>query len=65
MPPPLKGENIVNLLQPWINVSYLVIYGNRDSAVSVSDARKAVEKPKELRIGRRYIEVKGGGHGCL
>lgn len=62
-PPPLNGENIVDLLQPGIKVSYLVIHGDSDNAVSVSDARKAVEKLKELRIAHRYIEVKGGGHG--
>jgi predicted esterase len=62
-PPPLSGENILDLMKPGINISYLVIHGDKDNAIPVTDARKAVEKLKELKINRFYIEVKGGGHG--
>ena len=62
-PPPLSGENILDLMKPGINISYLVIHGDKDNAIPVADARKAVEKLKELKIDHIYIEVKGAAHG--
>ena len=62
-PPPLAGENIIELMKPGIKVYYLVIHGDSDNAVPVTNARSAVEKLKQLGIEHRYIEVKGGAHG--
>jgi len=62
-PSPLSGENILDLMKPGINISYLIVHGDKDNAIPVADARKAVEKLKELKIDHIYIEVKGGGHG--
>jgi predicted esterase len=62
-PSPLSGENILDLMKPGINISVLVIHGDKDNAIPVTDARKAVEKLEELKINHTYIEVKRGGHG--
>ncbi len=62
-PQSLGGENIVDLIKPGLKVSYLIIHGDSDNAVPVSNARAAVKKLKEMKIDYRYIEVKGAAHG--
>jgi predicted esterase len=62
-PSPLSGENILDLMKPGIKTSYIIIHGDKDNAIPVTNAREAVEKLKELKIDHIYIEVKGGGHG--
>lgn len=39
-----------------------VIQGDTDRLVSVSETRKWVDKMKELKMNRRYVEVKNGSH---
>lgn len=62
-PPYLKGENILDLLNKGKGLNFFVIHGDKDNAVPVENARKAVEKLKELGIKHRYVEVKGAAHG--
>jgi len=44
-------------------LNVFVVHGDKDNAVPVENARKAVEKLKELGIKHRYVEVKGAAHG--
>lgn len=59
----LKGENILDLLNKGKGLNVFVVHGDKDNAVPVENARKAVEKLKELGIKHRYVEVKGAAHG--
>jgi predicted esterase len=61
-PPYLKGENILDLLDRGKGSNFLIVHGAKDNAVPVDDARKAVQKLKELGIKHKYIEVKDGFH---
>lgn len=61
-PPYLKGENILDLLDRGKGLNFLIVHGAKDNAVPVENARKAVEKLKELGIKHKYIEVKDGFH---
>lgn len=58
----LKGENILDLLNKGKGLNVFVVHGDKDNAVPVENARKAVEKLKELGIKHRYVEVKGAAH---
>ena len=62
-PPYLKGENILDLLKKGKGLNVFIAHGDKDNAVPVENARKAVEKLKELGIKHRYVEVKGAAHG--
>lgn len=62
-PPHLKGEDILDLLNKGKGLNFFVIHGDKDNAVPVENARKAVEKLKELGINHQYVEVKGAAHG--
>jgi len=63
VPPPfLKGENILDLLENGKNLRFFVVHGEKDNAVPVENARRAVKKMKELGIRYKYVEVKGGSH---
>lgn len=62
-PPAVKGENILDLLDKKLDTEYFIVHGAEDNAVSVENARKAVEKLKELGIKHRYLELKNAGHG--
>ncbi|MGQ9673420.1 MAG: prolyl oligopeptidase family serine peptidase [Candidatus Aminicenantales bacterium] len=62
-PPPLKGEDIFDLIHTPISVSYLAFHGDADNAIPVSQTRRAVEKLQQAGIHHRYIEIKGAGHG--
>jgi predicted esterase len=61
-PPYLKGENILDLLDRGKGLEFLIVHGAKDNAVPVENARKAVQKLKELGIKHKYIEVKDGFH---
>ncbi len=64
-PPPYlnqKGENILDLLDRGKGLSFLIVHGAKDNAVDVENARKAVQKLKELKIKHKYIEVKDAFH---
>lgn len=63
LPPAGKGENILSLLYKKLDTEYFIVHGAKDNAVSVGNARKAVEKLKELRISHRYLELKNAAHG--
>ncbi len=64
-PPPhlsQKGENILDLLDRGKGLNFLIVHGAKDNAVPVENARKAVQKLKELGIKHKYIEVKDAFH---
>jgi predicted esterase len=63
-PPPIQGENIIELLDRVKTKvpPVLILHGDKDNAVPVENASRAVEKLKELGIKHRYIEVKGAAH---
>lgn len=63
--PPITGEgkNILDLLKNAKDLNVLIIHGDKDQAVSVDEARKAVARLKEMNVKYTYIEVKGAGHG--
>jgi predicted esterase len=62
-PPAVNGENILTLLYKKLDTEYFIVHGAKDNAVSVGNARKAVEKLKELGIKHRYLELKNAAHG--
>lgn len=59
----LKGENIIDLLDKGKGLNLFIVHGDKDNAVPVENARKAVQRSKELGIKHIYIEVKGAAHG--
>ena len=61
-PPYLKGENILDLLDKGKNLKFFIIHGAKDNAVPVENARRAVQKLKELGINHKYIEVEDAYH---
>lgn len=63
-PPPLKGENIIDLLDKadGKKLNFFIVHGAKDNAVPVEEARKAVQKLKEKGISHEYIEVKNASH---
>lgn len=61
-PPYVKGENILDLLDKGKNLDFFVVHGAKDNAVSVENARQAVQKLKELGISHKYVEVKDAYH---
>jgi len=62
-PPGRKGENILALLYKKLDTEYFIVHGGKDNAVSVENARRAVEKLKELGISHKYLELKNAAHG--
>jgi len=63
VPPPfVKGENILELLDRGKNLDFFCVHGAKDNAVSVENARQAVQKLKELGISHKYVEVKDAYH---
>ncbi len=44
-------------------MNLFIVHGDRDNAVPVENARRAVRRLKELGIRFNYIEVKGATHG--
>ncbi len=61
-PPPLEGENVIDLLEKGMKLKIFIVHGEKDNAVPVENARKVVQKLKELGIRHVYIEVKGAAH---
>lgn len=61
-PEGLEGENILDLLEKGKRLKIFIVHGEKDNAVPVENARKVVQKLKELGIGHIYIEVKGAAH---
>ncbi len=61
-PPYVQGENILDLLDKVKGLNFLIVHGAKDNAVSVENARRAVQKLKELGINHKYIEVKDAYH---
>jgi predicted esterase len=61
-PPYLKGENILDLLDKGKKLKFFIIHGAKDNAVPVENARRAVQKLKELGINHKYIEVEDAYH---
>jgi len=59
----LKGEKIIERLDRAKGLNLFIIHGDRDNAVPVENARRAVKRLKELGIRFNYIEVKGATHG--
>jgi predicted peptidase len=62
-PPGIDGENILDLMQPGIPNSYLVVHGVEDKAIPVRNARIAVKKMEELGLDIKYIELDDAAHG--
>ncbi len=61
-PPYVKGENILDLLDTGKDLDFFIVHGAKDNAVSVENARQAVQKLKELGISHKYVEVKDAYH---
>jgi predicted esterase len=61
-PPYLKGENILDLLDKGKGLDFFIVHGAKDNAVSVENARRAVQKLKELDINHKYVEIKDAYH---
>lgn len=61
-PPPLEGENIIDLLEQGMKLKIFIVHGEKDNAVPVENARRVVRRLKELGIRHIYIEVKGAAH---
>ncbi|NOR53230.1 MAG: prolyl oligopeptidase family serine peptidase, partial [Candidatus Aminicenantes bacterium] len=60
----IKGEKIIERLDKGAKgLNLFIIHGDRDNAVPVENARRAVRRLKELGIRFNYIEVKGAPHG--
>jgi predicted esterase len=59
----LKGDKIVDLIDKGKGLNIFIVHGDKDNAVPVENARKAVEKLNKLGIEYRYIEVEGAAHG--
>lgn len=62
-PTPLKGENTIDLLDKGKGLNLFIVQGDKDNAVPVENARRAVQRLKELGIKHIYIEIKGAAHG--
>ncbi len=62
-PPSIKEENILDFLDKKLDTEYFIVHGAKDNAVPVENARKGVEKLKELGISHRYLELKNAAHG--
>jgi dipeptidyl aminopeptidase/acylaminoacyl peptidase len=43
--------------------SYFVVHGAKDQAVSVENARSAVQKMQALGLDYKYLEIKDAAHG--
>jgi len=61
-PPYIKGENILDLLDKGKGLDFFIVHGAKDNAIPVENARRAVQKLKELGISHKYIEVKDAYH---
>jgi predicted esterase len=65
-PPYVKGENILDLMDKLMdkgkNLDFFIVHGAKDNAVPVENARRAVQKLKELGISYKYIEIKDAYH---
>jgi predicted esterase len=61
-PPYIKGENILDLLDKGKGLDFFIVHGAKDNAIPVENARRAVQKLKELGISHNYIEVKDAYH---
>src|SRR5262249_48847387 len=62
---PISGGGnpfVVSKLKGIVNVSWIVIHGDKDPTVPVEESRKMVKAGKELGIEIKYIEVPGGDH---
>ena len=59
----LNGENILDLLEKGKRRSFFIVHGDKEDAISVENAKKAVKRLKELRIDYEYHEVKGAANG--
>jgi len=59
----LRGDMIIDLLDKGKGLNIFIVHGDKDNAVPVENARKAVEKLNKLGIKHSYIEVKGAAHG--
>ncbi len=62
-PSRLGGENILDLLEAGKRNRFFVVHGDQDKAVSVDNARQAVNKMKELGMEFKYEEVEEAAHG--
>lgn len=62
-PANLKGDNILDLIEQGKQNRLFIVHGDKDNAVPVENARKAVEKLKEKGVKHRYIELEGVAHG--
>lgn len=62
-PPPVPGENIIDLMRSDLPNSYFVVHGAKDQAVSVENARSAVQKMQALGLDYKYLEIKDAAHG--
>lgn len=62
-PPEAGGQNILELMREPVSLDILIIHGDRDQAVPVEQARRAVDRLKELGMDYKYIEADGAGHG--
>lgn len=63
-PPYLKGEKIVDLLDAakGKNFNFFIVHGEKDNAVPVEAARKAVQRLEARGIPHEYIEIKNAYH---
>jgi predicted esterase len=62
-PPQVGGQNVLDLMQEKTSLDILIVHGDKDQAVPVDQARRAVERLKKLGMDYKYIEVDGAGHG--
>jgi predicted esterase len=61
-PPYIKGENILDLLDKGKGLNFFIVHGAKDNAIPVENARRAVQKLKELGISHKYVEIKDAYH---
>jgi predicted esterase len=62
-PLPIKGENILDLLNEKTGLAYFIVHGDKDNSVSVDNARQATARLAELGIRFEYLELEGAAHG--
>lgn len=62
-PPPLEGENVLDMLEEGRRNRFFIVHGDSDNAVPVEGARQAVKKMSELGMEFKYEEVEGAAHG--
>lgn len=62
-PPEVGGQNVLQIMREPVPLDILITHGDKDQAVPVDQARRAVARIKELGMDYKYIEVDGAGHG--